>query len=99
SGFHGTQVVLRDILVGDDDRLCSGAQRRDAAAECAHQAADDDDVVAAVAERDVDDEGLRAAAHGHAPACSGVAAGGFRNGASAAVISAAMRSVAESGQL
>ena len=50
------EMMARDRLVGDDRDLGAGPQRRDARAERGEQAAADHDVVAARAERDVDDD-------------------------------------------
>ncbi len=53
-GFGRADVMTRDVFVGDDIRLGARPQRRDARAERREQAAPDDDVVAARAERDGD---------------------------------------------
>ena len=52
------QPVCRNKLVGDDGRARAGPQRRDARAQRSQHAAADDDVIGAVAERDIDRNGI-----------------------------------------
>ena len=54
-GFGAVQHVARHVVVGDDKGLGAGPQRRDPRAERGKNAAPDDDVVAARAERDFDE--------------------------------------------
>ena len=80
--FRRREMMARHRLVGDDRDLASRPQRCDPLAERRDQAAPDDDVVGAVAERDIDDDriaGAQRRGHGAVPvfrrgACGGDAA-------------------------
>src|SRR6476659_120126 len=65
-----SQMVAHDGFVGDDRNLRPGPQRRDLLAQQSQQAAADVNVVAALAERDVDDDrvaGTQGRRHGSWP--------------------------------
>src|SRR4029078_12354715 len=69
-GFRGSEMVAHDGFVGDDRNLRPGPQRRDLLAQQSQQAAADVNVVAALAERGVDDDrigGTQGRRHGSWP--------------------------------
>ena len=94
--FGARQHITRHIVVGNDKSLGAGPQRRDPRAERIDDAAPDDDVVAAGAERDFDDSGIGAKRCRHsssfAPSFAAVGARVLRKSASARIISATIAS-------
>ena len=95
-GFDGGEVITRDILVGDNGGFGTRAQRCNAGAERCDQAAPDDDVVAAVAERDLDGRRIVAKRRRHGPAFRSAGTASFSHEASAVMMSATMASCATS---
>ena len=92
--FGGGEVVMLDVLIGDDGALAPRPQCFDARAERGDQAAPDGDVVAAGAERHPHGRGIEANGRGHTPAFPGNDlnirtfcgdAASFRNEASAVI--------------
>src|SRR5688572_22535937 len=70
-------MMVRNVLVGDDGNPGAGAQLRDALAERGKLAAADDDVIAAIAERNVNDDWIAASQRrGHDTVSPGVDASG-----------------------
>ena len=61
------QHVARHVVVGDNKNLGAGPQRRNPRAERGNNAAPDDDLIAARAERDFDESGIAANRCRHAP--------------------------------
>ena len=51
SGLQRFEPVLRDVLVGNDDRVTAAHQRQDLGARAFNQPRPDDDVISAVAQR------------------------------------------------